>query len=730
MNGTSETLSESISLERRGDAAVLWLDIPGKPVNVLREHTSEELMQALATVEREQELKAVVIASAKPAGFLAGADVRMLRGLERVEQAQELSRRAHAVMDRIANFAAPIVAAIHGACLGGGLELALACRGRVASNARETKLGLPEVKLGLVPGAGGTQRLPRLVGLEDALQMILTGRELSGAQALEIGLIDELVEPSILLDAAVERARELIGEQPRTRERDESLAEALRTLLTERTPIGRWFIYRQARRRTSAKTHGNISAPMRAIELIRDGLEQGIEVGLQREAKVFGELALSREARHLMRLFEARTELGAESGVSEDVEPRRVDKIGVLGAGLMGSGIAYVSAAEAGVHVRLEDLENERLLAGLRSVREIVDERLGKGKIDEFERERVLARIHPTTRYDGFGRADLVIEAVAEQLEVKREVLREIEAVTHEQTIFASNTSAIPIARIAEAAARPHNVVGMHYFSPVEKVPLLEVVRAEASSPSAVATAVEFGKRQGRVVIVVNDGPGFFTSRVLGRYLAEVAALLMEGAEIDAIDQAMENVGFAVGPLRLLDEVGIDVALGVAKTLVEAFGERFSTSEVLERIVADGREGRKNGRGFYRYEEGERVDHEVDESIYELLGVKPIEVDSERISQRCLDVFANESAWCHGDGIVRSARDADIGAVFGLGFPAHLGGPLTMIDEEGSASMLARMQQLRAERGPAHAPAPVLEELARRGCGFYDDAAPKPGWHR
>lgn len=445
----------------------------------------------------------------------------MLRAVQSESEAMKLSRSAQETTDRIADFRAPIVAAIHGSCFGGGLELALACRGRVASDAPSTRLGLPEIKLGLIPGAGGTQRLPRLVGLEQALTMILSGGALTAQQALEHGLVDELVHPAIVVEVAVERAIAHASEQGRgagrDREHDEALADRLRSLVTEGTPIGRWMMYRQARRRASAKTHGNMPGPTRAIEVMRTGLRSGVDAGLRAEAEAFAELALSPQARHLMTLFMARQELKSESGVDEDVEPRRVDKVGVLGAGLMGSGIVYVSAAEAGLHVRLEDVDRKQLRAGLGSVKGILDDRLGKGLIDARERDRVLARVHPTTRYDGFGNTDVVIEAVAEELEVKQQVLRDVEARTREHVIFASNTSAIPIAHIAEAARRPHNVVGMHYFSPVHKVPLLEVVRAEASSAEAVATAVELGKRQGLTVIVVHDGPGFYTSRVLGQ---------------------------------------------------------------------------------------------------------------------------------------------------------------------------------------------------------------------
>lgn len=736
---SGETLhaGEAIRVTRRGEVAVLWIDVPGASVNTLRADFAPQMHRALdaiegdAATEGDDAIEALVITSAKPAGFLAGADIGMLRRVDGPDAARKLSRQAQQVMDRVADFRVPVVAAIHGPCLGGGLELALACHGRVASNADETRLGLPEVKLGLIPGGGGTQRLPRLIGLEDALTLILTGRRLTAEQARDQGLVDELVHPAILVDVAVEHARRRAHGDAPDRDQREALGERLRDAMTGGNPLGRRVVYRQARDRAEQRAHGNLPAPGRAIDVIRAGLEDGMDAGLRREAEAFGELACTPQARNLMRLFEARQALGRESGVPEDVEPRPVRRVGVLGAGLMGGGIAYVSAAEAGVRVRIRDLERAPVREALRDVRGHLDDRVRKGLGDARERDRVMGRLSGTTGYEGFGGCDLVIEAVAEKLDVKRQVRDDIEVITGDDTIFASNTSAIPIAQIAEGAARPQNVLGMHYFSPVHKVPLIEVVRAPETAPEAVATAVAFGKRQGLTPIVVHDGPGFYTSRVLGRYLLEAGRLLEEGVAIDAIDRALVDAGFPVGPFQLMDEVGLDVALGVARTLAEAFGDRMPLPDVITRAVDDERHGRKNGRGFYRYADGERVDHAVDETIYRVVGVKdPGGADPERIVDRCLTAFANEAAWCHGDGIVRAARDADVGAVFGLGFPPHRGGPLAMIDAIGCSTFVSRLWALRRDHGARFEPAPVLIEAVERGVGLHDDGAPAPGWHR
>lgn len=721
--GRTRKLAPSIARERRDDVAVLWLDVPDHSLNVLHRDLAADFEKALDALEAELDdgVRAVVIASAKPTGFVAGADIDLLADIESAPAGEALSREAQAVMNRIAEFRVPVVAAIDGACLGGGLEFALACRGRVATETDDTRLGCPEVKLGLIPGAGGTQRLPRLVGLEDALTLILTGRRLAARQALDMGLVDALVHPAIVVDVAAEHARRLVdGSSPERR------STGLRELLTEGNPVGRWAVFRQSKARIQSETHGLMPAPIEAIDVMRTGLQDGIEAGLAAEAAAFGALLQTNEARNLIGLFRGQQALDAEPGA--DAEPRRVTRVGVIGAGLMGGGIAYVSAAEAGARVRLKDIEREPIREALRSVRDIVDDRVDKALLDARARDRIMGRLTGTTRDDGFGGAEVIIEAVAESLDVKRQVLADVEALTGDDTIFASNTSAIPIQAIAAEATRPHNVVGMHYFSPVHKVPLLEVVRAPMSSPEAIATAVALGKAQGRTVIVVNDGPGFYTSRVLGRYLAEVGLMLTEGITIDAIDRAMVGVGFPVGPFQLMDEVGLDVAAGVSTTLADAFGARMALPDGFAEIFAE-REGRKSGRGFYRYEDGARVG--VDEDIYRRLGVEsPQARDPEDIAPRALAAFAHEAARCYGDGIVRSARDADLGAVLGLGFPAQRGGPLRMIDDMGVARFVEQLEELTRKHGARFEPASVLREAARRGVGLHDPDAPPPGWHR
>jgi 3-hydroxyacyl-CoA dehydrogenase/enoyl-CoA hydratase/3-hydroxybutyryl-CoA epimerase len=715
-------------VEQRADGvAVVRIDVPGESVNSLRGNFAEELDQALDAIEKQNEVRAVVIASGKPDGFIAGADIKMLRAIRTANEAAELTKRGRQALERIENFSKPVVAAINGACLGGGLELTLACHARVASNDEKTRLGLPEVQLGLLPGLGGTQRLPRLVGAEAALDLMLTGKHLDAKRAQRIGLVDEVVPAAILVDVAVKRALELAGTSRRGERRLAGKRRVMEALLVK-NPLGRSFFFDQAKKRTLSKTHGNYPAAERILEVVRIGLSRGAEAGYGAESQAFGELAVSAEARELIGIFFAQNELKKDSGTSDgEAEPRKIRRVGVLGAGLMGAGIAYVTAVNAKLPVRLKDRDDKSLGRGMVHLRALFDDRAKKRRMPAFERDRELLRVSTTTNYDGFDAVDVVIEAVFEDLKIKQDVVREVEGRGGKNLIFASNTSSLPITRIAEASRAPERIIGMHYFSPVEKMPLLEIVVTEKTAASVTATAVELGKRQGKTVIVVRDGAGFYTSRILGPYLNEASYLVSEGVPVDAIDRALVNWGFPVGPLTLLDEVGIDVGGKVGKILHDAFGVRMAPPPGVERLLEDQRLGKKNGRGFYDYSQkkrrlfrGSSKRRPVDTSVYSVLGVEPkADPPAGEIAQRCALMLVNEAVYCLAEGILRSARDGDIGAVFGLGFPPFREGPFRYIDVVGAGEIVRRLEGYEKNCGVRFRPAPLLVEMARGGRTFY-----------
>ena len=721
---TSAYSSPSLSVELRSDGvAIVRFDLVGESVNTLGASFAEEFSGVLSRLELTPALKAVVFTSGKPDSFIAGADIHMLHAIERAEQASELSRAGQRALAALVGYRVPVVAAIHGACLGGGLELALACSARVASADPKTKLGLPEVQLGLLPALGGTQRLPRLVGVESALDLLLTGKQIDGNRALRMGLIDELVPSAILLEVAARLAlsRALIPPAPKSRLRRLFDKSELKEFALAENPLGRKWLFERAKKQLLLETHGNYPAAERILELVKLGLAEGLPLGLEAEASAFGELVVSDTARALRHVFFASTELKKDTGLdAAAVEARPIRRVATLGAGSMGAGIAYLSAAVADVEVRLKDRDDAALGRGLKHVREILDERVKTRRLSVSERDLKMARLTATTDYEGFDSVDLVIEAVFEDLELKRQVLAEVEINTSKTAIFASNTSSLPITQIAAGARRPEHVIGMHYFSPAHKMPLLEVVVTDVTAPRVIASCVEFGKRQGKTVIVVRDGAGFYTSRILAPYLNEASFLIAEGVPIEQIDAALVAWGFPVGPVALLDEVGIDVGAKVGQILFEALGARMAPPPGIEALLKDERFGKKNQRGFYAYPHIEKRPRVVDASVYALLGVQPKRaLPADEIAQRCALQMINEAAYCFGEGILRSARDGDVGAIFGLGFPPFRGGPFHYVDAVGATDIVRRLEGYLSVLGPRFTPAPVLVEMAKTGGAFH-----------
>src|SRR5437660_1592405 len=565
-----------------GVALVLY-DVPGEPVNTLRDGFQGEFEATFGRLAEDSAVKAIVLASAKPDSFVVGADIEMLSRLKSAAEASALARGGQQAMQRLedAGKRKPVVAAIHGAALGGGLELALACTYRIASDDRRTQLGQPEVQLGLIPGAGGTQRLPQLIGIAQAMDLILTGKSVRAQKARKLGLVDEVVPKAILLEVARRRARELAAGELRVERRKVELklpkllrTEVLQQIALEDNPVGRRILFQHARKALLEKTRGHYPAPERALE------------------------------------------------------------------------------------------------------------------------------------------------AVFEDLSIKHAVVREVGREAP-NAIIASNTSSIPIGLIAEEASRPQNVVGMHFFSPVHRMPLLEVIRGRSTGAEAVATAVALGKRIGKTVIVVNDGPGFYTSRILAPYVNEAAFMFNDGAAVEDIDRALVDFGFPVGPMKLLDEVGIDVGSKVAHVMHEAFGERLAPPAGFDKLVESGRLGRKSRKGFYLY--GESKEKEVDRTVYDLTaqGQRRSSPTTGEIAERCVLQMVNEAAHCLGEGILRSARDGDVGAVFGLGWPPFRGGPLRYADSLGAAQVVERLRRYQDKFGVRFTPAPKLVQLAGSGGKFH-----------
>jgi 3-hydroxyacyl-CoA dehydrogenase/enoyl-CoA hydratase/3-hydroxybutyryl-CoA epimerase len=705
----------AFTVQRDGDVAVVVFDLPGESVNKFSAAVKDEFAGLMPGLRDDAAVRAVVLISGKPDVFIAGADIEEFVATRTEEGFRRLSREGQRFLDTLEAFPKPIVVAINGACLGGGLELSLACHYRVGTTHPKTLLAVPEVQLGIIPGAGGCNRLPRLVGLRAALDMILTGKNIRPDKALRMGLIDELVHPAILRDVAVRAARRLATESGAAR-------PARGSWLLDRTRLGRSFVLSQARKMTFARSGGHYPAVMAALDVVAYSLASGMAKGLEREADLFARMAATSVSRRLVEIFFATTALKKDPGVAAPVPaPRRIERVGVLGAGFMGSGIAVTAADQAEVSVRMRDADLPRVGKGIKAAADILQGNVKRKRYHRREAARRLALISGGTDYAGFRNADLVIEAVFEDLEVKRTVLREVESVARPDTIFASNTSTIPIARIAEASRHPETVIGMHFFSPVHRMPLLEVITTDRTAKETTVSVVAFGRRMGKTVIVVQDRPGFFINRILSPYMNETGHLLAAGTPIEALDRAMTAWGFPVGPVTLLDEVGLDVAVKAGGVMHAAFGDRLAPAIRMDALVEAGRLGRKNGKGFYAYERGRKQG--VADEVYGILGLARGSGPGTRaVTERLTLAMLNEAARALEDGVVRSPRDGDIGAIYGIGYPPFRGGPFRTLDALGATTVVGQLERLAAELGPRFAPAGILADQARAGGRFYPES--------
>ena len=586
--------NNTFSLVRQENGiAHLIMDVKGDTMNTLKAEFGEEVSDMLKEIRQDQTIKGIVLISGKADSFVAGADVHMLANCTSAAEATTLSRQGQIIFDQLENLSIPVVAAVHGACLGGGLELAMACHAIVCSDSPKTALGLPEVQLGLLPGGGGTQRLPKRVGIQKALDMMLTGKQLRAKQALKAGLVSDVVPNSVLIQTAEKLA--LSGKvKPKARKL------SVMDKLLEGNGLGRSILFSKATKMVLSQTKGNYPAPLKIIDCIRASAEQAPSKGYQLEADHFGQLVMSDVSAQLRQLFFATTDMKKEQGV-EGVSPEKITKAAVLGGGLMGGGIAFVTATKAKLPVRIKDISHQGISYALKYGYDLLNKKVKRRFMRHSEMQSQLALITGTTEYTGFGDVDIVVEAVFEDLTLKQNMVADIESHCKEETIFASNTSSLPIGQIAEKALRPENVIGLHYFSPVDKMPLAEIIAHEKTSDQTISTTVAFAKKQGKTPIVVKDKAGFYVNRILAPYMNEAAILLLEGCSIEALDKAMVKFGFPVGPMQLLDEVGIDVGSKIGPILQAELGDRFAPPAAFSKLIEDGRLGKKSKKGCLLY---------------------------------------------------------------------------------------------------------------------------------
>ncbi len=709
--------------ERENGVAFLKFDTPNQKINILSTEVMTELNNWLDELPTYTGIKALVIHSGKEDNFIAGANIEEIKDITDPEEGAEKARQGQAIFQKLHDLPFPVIAVIQGACVGGGLELALACHFRLARIHPKTRIGLPEVKLGILPGFGGTQRLPRLIGIQRALKLILTGNLVDARYAGRLGIVDKVLPTdypfSFMGAAAEEFALSVQQSFYRAAYERKRNAKRLHAIFLESNPFGRRILFEQARKGVLRQTRGHYPAPLKALEAVEKGYGRPLQEGLEIEARLLGELVVTDVCKNLISVYYLNEALKKDPGVDKaKVAPREVKHVGLLGAGVMGGGIAQLCAYHD-LPVRMKDINLEAVDLGMKRAEEVFLKAVQRKKLNRRDMKRKLSLISGTTDYSGFQPCDFVIEAVVENMEVKKQVFKEVEQKVSEDAILASNTSSLSITEIATAVKKPERVIGFHFFNPVHRMPLIEVIRGEKTSDQATVTSVAFAKKLGKVPIVVKNSPGFLVNRILGPYMNEAVVILEEGAKIDEIDRAMLDFGMPMGPLNLFDEVGLDVAQKVAHIMQEAFPDRGEPSKVIERMVADGRLGKKSRRGFYLYEEkGKRVDAAVYTLLADLIrsdGVPSKEV----IQDRLVMIMLKEAILCLEEGIVRRPRDVDAGMIFGTGFPPFRGGLLRYADQLGASVCLEKMTQLSDQYGPRFSPPERLRKMADTREPFY-----------
>lgn len=704
----------TLNLKIENRIAILEFDQPDSKVNVLNTQTMQELDKLIDSLAKKPELKALLITSKKDGIFIAGADIKEIENISQAKEAFEKAEKGKQILDKIYNLDMITLAVINGACLGGGLELALACKYRTASFSEKVKIGLPEVRLGVIPGFGGTQRLPRLIGLVHGLNMVVSGEAISGKDALKYGLVDKLFSETRLIDDSIEFLEELLEKRTKVKRRQKK--NFLYKFL-ENTPLGRIILFSQARKNVLKKTKGFYPAPLGALEVIKRTYGKNIKRGFIIESEEFSKLAITDVSKNLLKVFYLNEEFRKLSWTDTNIKPEKIAKCGIVGAGIMGGGIAQLLSFYD-IPTRLKDINYNALKTALKTARGLFDYALKKKLLKQHQADYKLGLISPTITYRGFENADLVIEAVVEDLNVKQNVFKELGQTSSSKTILASNTSSLPIIKIGELTGAQDRVVGLHFFNPVHRMPLVEVIKSAKTSEQTLATTIAFGRKIGKVVIVVNDVPGFLINRILFSYLNEAGFLLKEGLEIGRIDRIARNFGMPVGPLELIDEVGIDVGYKVAKILEEYYGQRMQVASALQKVKEKGIFGKKTKCGFYIHK-GKKKSPNAD--IYSLVeSSRHSQISDDTALKRMLYVMINEAARCLEEKVADRPDTIDIGMIMGTGFPPFRAGLLRYADYIGVDNIARDLQNYQKQLDAVRfRPCDYLLDLAGKRRTFY-----------
>lgn len=701
----AETPHNPHRLLREDGICVLTFNRPGSSANFFDYATLDELRQELDFIAGSREVKGVVLVSAKPTIFIAGVDLRRMTESTSPSEIKELLTFGQAQIHRLSQLSIPTVAAIHGAAMGGGYEIALACDYRLASPDSVTKIGLPETNIGLLPAWGGATRLPRLVGLPKALDFILAGKTVSARHALKLGLIDELVPAERFIRAAVQKIQLGKSHRPSHWLVNNPLAVALLV------PV--------QRRRLLRKTRGHYPAVMKAFEVMTRGITKSVSSSLALEREGILELARTDACHNLIRIFFMRER--AKKRVVEEsppqLEPKPVTRAAVIGAGVMGAGIAQWMSAR-GLPVILRDVNTEQVAKGMAGIAKLYQDGVRRHVFTRREARDGFDRIYPAPMEVPLRHVDLVIEAAVENLELKKKIFQRLDETTADETILATNTSALPISELAAGTRHPQRVLGLHFFNPVHRMQLVEIIAARQTAPEALSCAVRFVQRVGKLPVVVKDSPGFLVNRILMPYLVEAGRLFEHGASLERLDEAMLDFGMPMGPMRLLDEVGLDVALHVAQTLAASFGGRLQVPAVLTRMVEAGLLGRKSRNGFYVYD-GAKKSRPSPQVMSYVQSRTAGDLTPKELQERMFFLMLNEAARCLEEKIVVIPEDIDFAMIMGTGFAPFRGGPLRYADSLGVEKIVGAMEILEDCGANQYAPCPLLRRMAADGIKFY-----------
>lgn len=715
--------SQSITLKNwngSSEIAHVELDMVGEKVNKLSTPMMMRLKEVLGEL-KSSKYKGVIFTSKKNKIFIAGADIEEIKAMNTTEQFDLAVKGGQEIINELEDLPQVTMSAIHGACMGGGCEFTLACDYRIASEDSSTRIGLPEIQLGILPGFGGCIRLPRIIGLQAALDIILAGKSLNAKKAQKVGLVDKAVHPGILLNEAEKWMKEILSKGQKKRRKTFRPAGAFNVFLE--SAIGRGIVFKKAKEGVLKATKGHYPAPLKALDVIQKTyLSSDRTDTLSIERKGFCELAVTDVSKSLIHVFYLTEMVKKQTGVSGEVKARPVTHIGVLGAGTMGGGIAYV-AADKGIDVRLKDITHEALAKGYKHAYELWKKLVKRKTIDQYQFRQKMSLVSGTLDYSGFKHMDVCVEAIVEDMNIKKKVIAETAANMRPDAIIVTNTSSLSVNEMSQGHPRPEYFAGMHFFSPVHKMPLVEVIRGEKSSDETIATVFELSKKMGKMPVVVKDGPGFLVNRLLLPYMAEAAFLLQEGMSIEVVDKAyVYEFGMPMGPFELMDSVGLDVCIKVLKIFHKAFGDRIEIAPLMTQLEKSGRLGQKNGQGFYKYsEEGKKL--EVDQGIYSALGL--VAATNPYSTQECIErgVFAmvNECTLAlFEDHIVETPHEVDLAMIMGTGFPPFKGGLLKYADKLGAEYIKTQLDHYaKLRKATRLSPTGALQQMVSNKKTFY-----------